>query len=164
MAEELVLEGVRLEMPASTPVMLLREVGERGRELSIYIGGPEASSIHYALEGIEPERPLTHDLFLATLEALGASLERVVITEVRDHTYFADLVLLIDERLVHVSARPSDGVALAVRCKASIWAESQVLDQAGREPIGRESEEGTEELMEGFRAFIDTIRPEDFEG
>lgn len=151
-------------MPSSTPVMLLREVGERNRELSIYIGGPEASSIHYALEGLTPERPLTHDLFLATLGALDASLERVILTEVRDHTYFAELEISVGGRAVRVSARPSDAVALAVRCSATIWAEPEVLEEAGREPIGRESEEQEEELLEGFRAFIDTIRPEDFEG
>ena len=79
-------------------------------------------------------------------------------------TYFAELEIAVGERRVRVSARPSDGVALAVRCSASIWAEPEVLEQAGREPVGVESEERQEELMEGFRAFIDTIRPEDFEG
>ena len=87
------LIGVRVEIPANTPMVLLREREGRHRLLPIYIGSPEASSIHYALEGVTPPRPLTHDLFLQTLEVLGARVERVVVTDMIEHTYYAELHL-----------------------------------------------------------------------
>ena len=88
------LLGVRVELPANTPVVMLREhETERPRVLPILIGGPEASAIHSAMEGIVPPRPLTHDLLVTVMLALGATLERVVITEVREHTFFAELHL-----------------------------------------------------------------------
>ena len=78
------LVGVRVEVPANTPMVLLREQEGRHRLLPIYIGTPEASAIHYALEGIEPPRPFTHDLFLTTVDELGASLDKVVVTDAGD--------------------------------------------------------------------------------
>ncbi len=87
------LIGVRVEIPANTPMVLLREQEGRHRLLPIYIGSPEASAIHYALEGVVPPRPLTHDLFVNTLVVLGAEVTSVVVTEVRDRTYFAEIHL-----------------------------------------------------------------------
>ena len=84
---------MRVEIPANTPMVLLREATGRHRLMPIYIGTPEATSIHYALEGITAPRPLTHDLFVQTLKELGVSLERIVVTEMRDHTYYAELHL-----------------------------------------------------------------------
>ena len=83
------LIGVRVEIPANTPMVLLREQEGRHRLLPIYIGSPEASAIHYALEGVVPPRPLTHDLFVNTLAVLGAEVSCVVVREVRERTYFA---------------------------------------------------------------------------
>ena len=112
------LVGVRVEVPANTPMVLLREQTGRQRLLPIYIGTPEATSIHYALEGVTPPRPLTHDLFVQTLAELGVSLEQIVVTEMRDHTYFAELHLRRAEgNLTVLSSRPSDAIALAVRCR-----------------------------------------------
>ena len=80
------LVGVRVEVPANTPMVLLREQTGRHRLLPIYIGTPEATSIHYALEGVTPPRPLTHYLFIQTLTELGVQVEQIVVTEMRDHT------------------------------------------------------------------------------
>ena len=88
------LMGVRVEVPANTPVLMLREQEGLHRVLPIYIGGPEATSIHQALEGIEPPRPLTHDLMVNVLGELGTRLDHVVITEMREHTFFAELHLV----------------------------------------------------------------------
>jgi bifunctional DNase/RNase len=88
------LLGVRVELPANTPVVMLREHDvQPARVLPILIGGPEASSIHSAMEGIMPPRPLTHDLAITLLATLGATLEHVVVTEVREHTFYANLHL-----------------------------------------------------------------------
>lgn len=155
------LVGVRVEIPANTPMVLLQEqVGEH-RLLPIYIGTPEAASIHYALEGVEPPRPLTHDLFITVLERLGATLDRVVVTEVRDHTYYAELHLATADGTQTVSSRPSDAIALAVRCDAPMFASEQLLDEVGQIPEP-EPEEEAEEILHEFKDFIENVSPDDF--
>lgn len=155
------LIGVRVEIPANTPMVLLQEQQGEHRLLPIYIGSPEASAIHYALEGIEPPRPLTHDLFISVIGVLGASLDNVVITEMRDHTYYAELHLATPDGEKVVSSRPSDAIALAVRCDAPIFASNQLLDEVGQLPEP-EPEEQAEEIIDEFKDFIDNVSPDDF--
>jgi bifunctional DNase/RNase len=160
------LVGVRLELPANTPIVILRETEGRRRVVPIYIGGPEAAAIHYALEGIEPARPLTHDLLKNVLDELTTSLDRVVVTEVRDRTYYAELHLVNAAGTHTVSSRPSDAIALAVRTQTPIFAEESLLDEVGQEQeelavVGGEDDE--DELLEDFRDFIENVKPEDFE-
>ena len=155
------LIGVRIEIPANTPMLLLQERDGEHRLLPIYIGSPEASAIHYALEGIDPPRPLTHDLFTSVLGELGTTLDKVVITEVRDHTYYADLHLSGSAGERVISARPSDAVALAVRCEAPIFAADDLLDEVGQIPEP-EPEEEAEEIIDEFKDFIESVSPEDF--
>jgi bifunctional DNase/RNase len=155
------LEGVRLEVPSNVPVMMLREVEAPRRMLPIYIGGPEASAIHYALEGVMPERPLTHDLLANVIGDLGTVLERVVITEIRDQTYYAELHLVGEGEPRVVSCRPSDAVAVALRTGSSIYAAESLLDAVGR-VIPETVVESEEEILDDFRDFINSIRPEDF--
>jgi bifunctional DNase/RNase len=154
------LVGVRVEIPANTPMVLLREQEGRHRLLPIYIGSPEASSIHYALEGLEPPRPLTHDLFLITLQELGASVVRVVVTEMRERTYSAELHLRVGDDDKVVSARPSDAIALAVRCDAPLFADENLLDELGQEPPDEPETEA--EIIDEFKDFIENVSPEDF--
>jgi bifunctional DNase/RNase len=155
------LVGVRVEIPANTPMVLLREQEGRHRLLPIYIGSPEASAIHYALEGIEPPRPLTHDLFLITLDELGATLDKIVVTEMRDRTFFAELHLTTADGEKVISARPSDAIALAVRCGASLFAGDELLDEHGQEPP-EEPEEDAAEIIDEFKDFLENVDPEDF--
>ncbi|MFN3254424.1 MAG: bifunctional nuclease family protein [Ilumatobacter sp.] len=155
------LIGVRVEVPANTPMMLLRESDGQHRLLPIYIGSPEASSIHYALEGVEPPRPLTHDLFLTTIDELGASLDRVVLTEMRDRTFFAEVHLTTEHGDKAISARPSDAVALAVRCGAPLFASETLLDEHGQMPP-EEPEEDAAEIIDEFKDFLEDVSPEDF--
>lgn len=155
---------MRVEIPANTPMLLLRESTGRQRLMPIYIGSAEATAIHYALEGIEPPRPLTHDLFMQTLTELGVSLEQIVVTEMRDHTYFAELHLRRpDNSLAVMSSRTSDAIALAVRCDAPMLANEELLDLVGQDPTV-EPEEEAEEIIDEFRDFIDHVNPEDFGG
>ena len=157
--------GVRLEVPANTPVLMLREQAEPHRVLPIYIGTPEASAIHFALEGVIPPRPLTHDLLIDVLNELDASLDKVVITEVRDHTFFAELHLRRGDMDLTVSCRPSDAVALAVRAQAPIFAAPEVLDDAAHvpeEPEASDEDADADEILDEFRSFIDQVNPEDF--
>ena len=160
---EMELEGIRVEMPANAPLILLREHIEGGRVLPIYIGGPEAQSIAYALENRVPPRPLTHDLLRDVVASLGATVERIVITELREKTFYAELHLLAAGAAVVVSSRPSDAVAIAVRSGAPIFCAESVLDEAGQAPAPAATEE-SEELVDEFREFLDHINPEDFAG
>ncbi|MFK8023763.1 MAG: bifunctional nuclease family protein [Ilumatobacter sp.] len=155
------LMGVNVEVPANTPMVLLREQEGRHRLLPIYIGSPEASAIHYALEGIEPPRPFTHDLMVNVVDELGASMKHVVITEMRDRTFFAEIHLTTGDGEKVISSRPSDGVALAVRCDAPLFVADEVLDEHGQEPP-EEPEEDAAEIIDEFKDFLDSVDPEDF--
>ena len=126
---EMVVESVRVHMLSSRHVVILKEV-VRDRYLPIWIGPWEASAIAMKLQGLTPERPLTHDLFATTLEELGATIDRVVISELADETFHARIVLRRDGRTVEVDARPSDALALAVRAGVRIFAADAVLEQA----------------------------------
>jgi bifunctional DNase/RNase len=145
--------GVRVELPQNQPVVLLRE--EDGvRYLPIWIGAVEASAIAFQQQGVQTARPLTHDLLKDTITALGARLEAVHITEIRDDIFYAELRF---SGGVTVSARPSDAIALALRCDATILGSDAVLDSAGIEIPDEQEDE-----VEKFREFLDTISPEDF--
>lgn len=155
------LLGVRVEVPANTPMVLLQSQLDDQRLLPIYIGSPEASSIHYALEGIAPPRPLTHDLFVGVLGELGTELERVVITEVRDHTYYAQLHLVTGGQPRVIDCRPSDAIALAVRTGSPIFADDDLLDEVGQRPEPA-AEDEAEEIIDEFKDFIESVSPDDF--
>lgn len=158
---EMEVEGVKLEVPANTPVLMLREIGGQRRGLPIYIGGPEASAIHYALEGIVSERPLTHDLLVNVIRDMGGHLSKIVITEEREHTFYAELHIDSPTGSRVVSCRPSDAVALSVRVKTPIYATTELIDALGVEIVVQPANE--EEILDDFRQFIDSINPEDFQ-
>lgn len=155
------LVGVRVEIPANTPMMLLREQTGQHRLLPIYIRSVEAAAIHDAIDGTEPPRPLTHDLFIDVLDELGSTLEKVLITDCREHTFFAELHLVTGEMTSVVSSRPSDAIALALRCEAPIFVDDDLLNVAGHLPPADEAEQA-EDIIDEFKDFIDHVSPEDF--
>ncbi|HLX35619.1 MAG TPA: bifunctional nuclease family protein [Candidatus Limnocylindrales bacterium] len=126
---EMVVESVRVHMLSNRHVVILKDA-ENDRYLPIWIGAWEASAIAMRLQGVAAERPLTHDLFIAAVEQLGARVDRIVISDLADETYHARLYLVRDGVEVEVDARPSDALALAVRSSATIFAAEEVLDQA----------------------------------
>lgn len=162
---EMHLSAVRVELPSNTPILLLQEVQGSRRTLPIYIGPAEAQAIAFAQQGVETPRPMTHDLIKDLLEELGAHVERIVITELRDRTFFAEIHLLTAGQRHVVSARPSDAVALAVRTDTTIYAEEALLDAEGVLLPAEDEADPPEadELVSEFRQFIEGIRPEDFE-
>lgn len=150
---ELHVVGVRVELPTNQPIVLLREAGG-DRYLPIWIGAVEATAIAFAQQGVVPARPLTHDLLRDVIDGLGASLQAVRITELRDNVFYAELVF---DGGVEVSARPSDAIALALRTGTTIYGSEAVLDEAGI-PVPEEQEDEVEK----FREFLESISPEDF--
>lgn len=154
--------GVRVELPANTPIILLKE-SDGTRYLPIWIGPAEARAIAYGMQGIVQERPLTHDLIMILLAELDAVVTGVTIVELSDRTFYADLDIEVDGDERTVSARPSDAVAIAVRSSAPVWCESEVLDEAGVEITTEEgSADDSESEVQRFREFLDQISPEDF--
>lgn len=150
--------GVRVELPTNTPILLLRE-RDGSRYLPIWIGTPEATAIALAMEGVETERPLTHDLLRTILDALGVAIEQVNVTGLEGGIFFADLVIGADGDQLIVSSRPSDAIALATRTGSPVFASRALLDEAGVE-IHDEDEEAQ---IEQFKEFLDDINPEDFD-
>jgi bifunctional DNase/RNase len=156
---EMELLGVRVELPSNTPIVLLRETAGERRMLPIFIGGPEATAIALALEGVETPRPMTHDLMKNVLDELEVTVERVVVTDLQDGTFYAELHLLGPQGARTVSSRPSDAIALAVRSGTPIFAAEGVLDEVG---YTVDESDDKEQVVEEFREFIDSVSPEDF--
>jgi uncharacterized protein len=157
---EMELVGVRVELPTNTPIVLLRESGGERRMLPIFIGPPEATAIAFALEQVPTPRPMTHDLLKNLLDDLEVDLERIVVTDLQDSTFFAELHLVQGGETHLLSSRPSDAIALAARTGSPIFAEEHVLDQVGY--AVQEEAQPEEEVVEEFRRFIDDVDPEDF--
>lgn len=161
--QQMELIGVRVELPSNTPIMLLREKGETTRLLPIFIGAAEATAISIALDDIPTPRPMTHDLLNNVVSKLSANLERVVITELRKRTFYAELHLKNASGLIVISSRPSDAVALAIRSNTPIYAHESVINSAGYRADGTPIKDQQETAMlEEFKKFIDTVSPEDF--
>ncbi len=159
---EMHLRPVRVELTSHTPLLLLQETAGDHRTLPIYIGPAEAQAIDSVQRGADPPpRPMTHDLIRDLLEELGATVECIVITELRDRTFFAEIRLVTRGTRHTVSARPSDAVALALRVEAAIYAEEDLLDAEGV-ILPDDDEDEADELVSEFRDFIDGISPEDF--
>jgi bifunctional DNase/RNase len=149
---------VRIELPTQQPIVLLKE-RDGERFLPIWIGNVEATAIAFALQGVQTARPMTHDLMRNVLEELGASVDRVVITELKDGTFFANIELTQDDSTYSISSRPSDAIALAVRTNSTIYADEKVLTEASI--VIKNDDEERE--VEKFREFLDKVTPEDFE-
>ena len=154
---EMELTGVRVELPTNQPIVLLRE-REGERYLPIWIGAAEAAAIALSLQGVVTPRPMTHDLLKTILDDLTVEVTRIVVTELRDATFFATIGLDRQGQELEISSRPSDAIALAVRMAVPIFASEDVLAEASILIPGDEEEE-----VEKFREFLDNISPEDFE-
>ena len=148
--------GVRVEMPTNHPIVLLRERGG-DRYLPIWIGAAEATAIAYAQQGIQPPRPLTHDLMKNVIEGLGHRLTEVRIVELRDGIFYAALIL---DGTTEISSRSSDAIALALRTGTEIVAGETLLEEAG---VSMASDEDADDEVERFKEFLDHVSAEDFE-
>jgi len=151
--------GVRVELPSNTPIVLLRELEGSQRMLPIFIGGPEATAIALALDEVATPRPMTHDLIKNLLDELGVTLERLDITALESGTFYAQMHLRKPDGVIQLSCRPSDGIALALRTGAPVFAAEAVVDEAG---YTIDDDDEAEDVVEQFREFIDSVDPDDF--
>lgn len=150
-----------LDRATNTPVVILQEKdGER--VLPIWIGPAEASAIAMELAGVKFARPLTHDLVKQIVVGLGADVQRVLISQVKENTYYAELHLSRGDQVVHVDARPSDSIAVALRCKAPIFTQDTLLELTAVDTVEPFSPEGEEVDTESLRSYLEKLNPEDF--
>ena len=157
--ERVVVCGFSLDLATKQPIVLLKVEGEN-RLLPIWIGRPETAAILMKLQRRVLPRPLTHDLLASVIDGLSASLERVLVTEVRDNTVYAVLQLVAGDKEIDVDSRPSDAIALAVRTEAPIFVSTELLATNGIE--FEQQREDVEEVVKEFQTFLDQVSPEDF--
>jgi bifunctional DNase/RNase len=164
---EVTIDSVRVSLMSQHRVVVLKEV-EGERFLPIWIGPFEADAITIELQGVEVARPLTHDLLKSMVTLLGAEVLRVVISDLANDTFYARIVLDVEGDELEVDSRPSDAIALAVRCSAPVLVSEQVMDRASIVPeddarveAEKEGETRSEEDLGAFRDFVEGL---DLEG
>ena len=166
---EMTIDSIRVSLMNYQRVVILKEKGTN-RYLPIWIGPAEADAIAVKLQNVELSRPLTHDLLQSVISTLGASVDYIVVSGLKEDTFYARLALSVDGVKLDIDSRPSDALALAVRVGAPIYAEESVLEKAGiilEEETGKVVPEGKvdEQELKGLSAykdFINTLDLEDF--
>lgn len=176
---EMTIDSIRVSLMNYQRVVILRE-RKAGRYLPIWIGAAEADAIAVKLQGVTLPRPLTHDLLRLVIDSLGATVDSIIVNDLKSDTFYAKIILNVDGRQVEIDSRPSDALALAVRAGVPIFVDEAVLDKAGilldeetGKPILEETEEAggkdrkmSEEEMKklsAFHDFIDTLDLDDFD-
>lgn len=156
---EVTVAHLGLDRSTNTPVVILREK-DGTRVLPIWIGPAEASAIAMVIQGVKAPRPMTHDLLKQLVVGLGAQLRRVVISQVKDNTYFAELLMSRDEELFQLDARPSDSIALALRLHAPIYTSDDLLDERSvEEPEGSDD---PDQDAQRLKDYLQRMDPQDF--
>ena len=166
---EMTLYGVSFEPIGKQPIVLLKTVDDE-KFLPIWIGHPEAAAILMKLQGASPPRPMTHDLVTEIISELQGEVVRVTVTELRENTYYARITIVQDGREVEVDSRPSDAIALAVRCDAQIFAADDVVDESAIEFQADDEEQASLVTASNladldpaeFQRFLETVTPEEF--
>jgi bifunctional DNase/RNase len=165
---EMTLYGVSFEPIGKQPIVLLKTADD-DKFLPIWIGHSEAAAILMKLQGATPPRPMTHDLLTDVVSELQGEVVKVVVTEMRENTYFARITIVQNGREVEIDSRPSDAIALAVRCDAQIFATDDVIEESGIDFQTDEEEPGlvTASLLADldpaeFRKFLETVTVEEF--
>jgi bifunctional DNase/RNase len=157
----MVIYGVSFDVIGKQPIVLLKTT-EGNKFLPIWIGHPEAAAILIKLQGTELPRPMTHDLLMNVIGSFHAEVARITVTELKESTFYATLTLSKDGSEIEIDSRPSDALALAVRTEAPIFASTQLIDENAIE-FEREVDD-TEEIVESFRDFLESVSPDDFVG
>jgi uncharacterized protein len=148
---EMQVYGLALDEATQVPILILKDKEEKN-VLPIWIGAMEAVAISLVLNDIKVPRPMTHDLLLRTIEQLGAEVKNVTIVDLKEGTYYAEVIVTVDDDTITIDSRPSDAIALALRAKAPIFTEQKVLDQvvSVRKEKGAEGREDWEDILERF--------------
>ena len=153
---EMKIKGLMVDPVTNMPIVILKD--ERNdRVLPIWVGIFEANAIALRIEEIKTPRPMTHDLLCNVLDSLQASVKKIVVSELKDNTYFAQIHLDVDGVARQIDARPSDAIALALRTEAPIYVEQEVLEQSRSL-----NEDGQPSDAERLRRWLEDLDPDDF--
>jgi|DewCreStandDraft_4_1066084.scaffolds.fasta_scaffold194333_1 bifunctional DNase/RNase len=153
---EMKVNGLAIDSSSKLPVVILSDMEEK-RFLPIWIGIYEADAILVALEHIKVPRPMTHDLIAIMLETLNIEIDRVVINEIKNNTFFAKIYVILNEKEYEIDSRPSDAIAVALRLDAPIYVTENVILQATIVDKAKYEKE-----MKEFKEFLKNIKPSDF--
>lgn len=152
------VDKLGIDLLTHDPVVILKDQ-EGTHYLPILIGPFEATAIALALEGAPVPRPLSHDLMRSILVTLGAHLEQVVIHDIKESTFFAKLIVRTNGDLQEIDARPSDGIALALRVQAPIYVSDRIVLE---ESVSEKTRPVDDAEMARFKKFLDDLKPSDF--
>jgi hypothetical protein len=159
---EMKVRGLALDPMSNMPIIILRDEEDK-RSLPIWVGIFEANAIALELEKIPTPRPMTHDLIKNILESIEARVVKVVVTDLRENTFFAVLHIQVGETEYQVDSRPSDAIALALRVAAPIFVDEDVVRKAKTLEGSKEAEPVKADDTERLREWLQNIKPEDFE-
>ncbi len=173
---EMTIDSIRVSLMNYQRVVILREK-KAGRYLPIWIGAAEADAIAVKLQGVNVPRPLTHDLLVLVIDSLGATVDSIIVNDLKSDTFYAKVILNVDGEQVEIDSRPSDALALAVRAGVPIFVDEAVLDKAGivldeetgkpvleeTEGAGGKDKKVSEEEMKKLSAFYDFINTLDLD-
>jgi uncharacterized protein len=154
---EMKVRGLALDPVSNMPIIILRDDEEK-RSLPIWVGIFEANAIALELEKISTPRPMTHDLIKNILESVDAKVEKIVVNDLRDNTFFALIHLRLGEEEITVDSRPSDAIALALRVGAPIFVDEDVVRRAKSVEVAPKESDDQEKLKE----WLENLKPEDF--
>jgi len=164
--QELEIESIRVRQETQQRAVVLR-VKDSNLFLPIFVGHFEVEAIRLKLMDIEVQRPMTHDLLDSVIYNLGATVDKIIVSELKEDTFYAKIIVNYDSRTFEIDARPSDAIALAVRSGASIFAEESVLEKAGvnieEKDLDQTTDDGISILddeavnLSAFTEFIDSL-------
>ena len=155
----MVIYGVSFDLVGKQPIVLLK-TADGNKFLPIWIGHPEAAAILMKLQNASTPRPMTHDLVTEILGRLSAEVVRIAVTELRENTFYAQIIVAQDGNEIEIDSRPSDAIALAIRAEAPIFAADEVIEESAIEFEGEEVDE--EQMVAEFKSFLDKVTPEEF--
>jgi len=153
---EMKVKNLAFDLSKSGAMVFLEEIKGK-RVLPIWIGIFEANAIALELRKISTARPMTHDLILNIIKGLEAEATKVVVTELKDNTFYAIIHINLREGEVEIDSRPSDAIAVALRVGTPIYVAEEVISQAGRSEETKESNK-----TEGFMEWLEKLDPDDF--
>jgi bifunctional DNase/RNase len=152
---QMTIKGLMVDPMTNMPIVVLRDLDGQ-KVLPIWVGVSEANAIAVQIENVTPQRPMTHDLLKNVIEDLHATVDRIVVSDLRENTFFAVIHLLVRGEPVAVDARPSDAIALALRASAPIFVEEHVIEHARTsDPSDTQAE------RERLQKWLESLDPED---
>ncbi len=158
---EMKVKGLTLDPLTNMPIVILRDL-EGKKALPIWVGIFEANAIALEMEQVATPRPMTHDLIKNILTGIDAKVNRVVVNDLKENTFYAVISLTLDGSEIIIDSRPSDAIALALRVNAPIFVAEKVMEEAKSIDFSEQTEEQTADESEQWKRWLENIKPEDF--